>query len=54
MLNMGQRQTFIPVRKNKVILRCVPPETEENIESGGATTPESSILSLSGGVRTAF
>ena len=47
MLNMGQRQTFIPVRKNKVILRCAPPETEENIESGGATTPESSILSLS-------
>ena len=41
MLNMGQRQTFIPVRKNKVILRCAPPETEENIESGGATTPES-------------
>ena len=40
MLNMGQRQTFIPVRKNKVILRCAPPETEENIESGGSDYTE--------------
>ena len=49
MLNMGQRQIFMPVRKNKVILRCAPPETEENIESGGATTPKISDCLYSGG-----